>query len=140
MAATRVYSTAAYWAAGTMAVLLSFSPKIGWLIKTIPAGVLGGVTVALYGLIGLIGVKIWIDNRVDFSKPVNQFSAAVAMIIGIADFQLHFGDIVFNGIALGTLAAVVVFHLMNAISRWRGTGSDDVDEVLVVESETVIVK
>ena len=134
MAATRVYSTAAYWVAGSMALLLSFSPKIGWLIKTIPAGVLGGVTVALYGLIGLIGVKIWIDNRVDFGKPVNQFSAAVAMIIGIADFQIHFGDVVLNGIALGTIAAVVVYHLMNVIAKARGTDSDESE---AVESQAV---
>jgi NCS2 family nucleobase:cation symporter-2 len=120
MAATRVYSTAAYWVAGIIAVLLSFSPKIGALINTIPAGVLGGVTVVLYGLIGLIGVKIWIDHRVDFSKPINQFPAAVALVIGIADFSVQFGSIVFNGIALGTIAAIVVYHVMALISRARG--------------------
>lgn len=120
MAATRVYSTAAYWVAGGFAVFLSFSPKIGALINSIPPGVLGGVTVALYGLIGLIGVKIWIDNKVDFSKPVNQFSAAVAMIIGIADFQLHIGDVVFNGIALGAISAIGIYHLMNWIANARG--------------------
>ncbi len=121
MAATRVYSTAAYWVAGIIAVLLSFSPKIGAVINTIPAGVLGGVTVVLYGLIGLIGVKIWIDYKVDFSKPINQFPAAVALIIGIADFSVQFGAIVFNGIALGTIAAIVVYHLMALVSRARGT-------------------
>ena len=120
MAATRVYSTAAYWVAGIIAVLLSFSPKIGAVINTIPAGVLGGVTVELYGLIGLIGVKIWIDYKVDFSKPINQFPAAVALIIGIADFSVQFGAIVFNGIALGTIAAIVVYHLMALVSKARG--------------------
>ena len=92
------------------------------------------MTVALYGLIGLIGVKIWIDNRVYFGKPVSQFSAAVAMIIGIADFQIHFGDVVFNGIALGTIAAVVVYHLMNVIAKARGTDSDESE---AVESQAV---
>ena len=120
MAATRVYSTAAYWVAGIIAVLLSFSPKIGAVINTIPAGVLGGVTVVLYGLIGLIGVKIWIDYKVDFSKPINQFPAAVALIIGIADFSVQFGAIVFNGIALGTIAAIVVYHVMSLVSKARG--------------------
>jgi uracil-xanthine permease len=75
MAATRVYSTAAYWVAGITAILLGLSPKVGAIINTIPPGVLGGVTTALYGLIGIIGVKIWLDNKVDFSKPVNQFTA-----------------------------------------------------------------
>lgn len=120
MAATRVYSTAAYWVAGTIAVLLSFSPKIGAVINTVPPGVLGGVTVVLYGLIGLIGVKIWIDHGVDFSKPINQFPAAVALIIGIADFSVQFGSIVFNGIALGTIAAIAVYHVMALVTKARG--------------------
>ncbi|UTX52635.1 uracil-xanthine permease family protein [Leucobacter aridicollis] len=124
MAATRVYSTAAYWVAGVIAMLLSFSPKVGALIFSVPAGVLGGVTVALYGLIGLIGVKIWIDNKVDFSKPINQFTAAIALIVGIADFSMQLGDVMFNGIALGTIAAVVVYHLMRLVARARGTATD----------------
>ncbi|GAA1316606.1 uracil-xanthine permease family protein [Leucobacter albus] len=124
MAATRVYSTAAYWVAGIIAMLLSFSPKVGALIFSVPAGVLGGVTVALYGLIGLIGVKIWIDNKVDFSKPINQFTAAIALIVGIADFSMQLGNVMFNGIALGTLAAVGVYHLMRLVARARGTAVD----------------
>ncbi|MDR5701084.1 uracil-xanthine permease family protein [Agromyces aerolatus] len=124
MAATRVYSTAAYWVAGIIAVLLGLSPKFGALINTIPPGVLGGVTTALYGLIGIIGVKIWLDNRVDFTKPVNQFTAATALIIGIANFTFDAGaGIAFNGIALGTIAAIVIYHLMNGIARVRGTGA-----------------
>ena len=126
MAATRVYSTAAYWVAGIIAMLLGFSPKVGAVIFSVPAGVLAGVTVALYGLIGLIGVKIWIDNKVDFSKPINQFTAAVALIVGIADFSLVFGSesspIMLNGIALGTLAAILVYHLMAWATRVRGIG------------------
>ncbi|HEV7812179.1 MAG TPA: solute carrier family 23 protein [Leifsonia sp.] len=121
MAATKVYSTAAYWVAGAVAVLLGLSPKIGAVINTIPAGVLGGVTTALYGLIGIIGVKIWLDNKVDFSQPVNQFTAATALVVGIANFTLNIGQLTFNGIALGTIAAIVVYHLMRTVSRIRGT-------------------
>ncbi|WP_223695150.1 uracil-xanthine permease family protein [Leifsonia poae] len=121
MAATKVYSTAAYWVAGIVAVLLGLSPKIGAVINTIPAGVLGGVTTALYGLIGIIGVKIWLDNKVDFSKPVNQFTAATALVVGIADFTLNWGQLTFNGIALGTIAAIVVYHVMRTVARLRGT-------------------
>jgi NCS2 family nucleobase:cation symporter-2 len=121
MAATRVYSTAAYWVAGVVAILLALSPKVGAIISTIPAGVLGGVTTALYGLIGIIGVKIWLDNKVDFSRPTNQFTAATALIVGIADYTWNAGAVSFNGIALGTIAAIVVYHLMNAVARVRGT-------------------
>ena len=129
MAATRVYSTAAYAVAGIVAILLSLSPKFGALVNTIPSGVLGGVTVALYGLIGVIGVKIWIDNGVDFSRPVNQLTAAVALVIGIGDLTLDLspggGEVVVTGIALGTVAALVVFHSMSAIERARGVREHD---------------
>ena len=124
MAATKVYSTAAYWVAALVAILLGLSPKIGAAIDTIPAGVLGGVTTALYGLIGIIGVKIWIDNRVDFSRPVNQLTAAVALIIGITDLTFHTGQVTIGGIALGSIAAVVIYHLMRIIASWRGTDPD----------------
>ena len=68
MAATKVYSTAAYWVAGIFAMLLSFSPKFGELIATVPAGVLGGAATMLYGMIGVLGVKIWVQNKVNFSN------------------------------------------------------------------------
>jgi uracil-xanthine permease len=125
MAATRVYSTAAYWVAGAAAILLSLSPKIGAVFNTIPAGVLGGVTTALYGLIGIIGIKIWVDNRVDFSRPVNQYTGAVALVIAIAGFTLQWGEFQLGAIVLGAAAALLIYHLGNAIARWRKTGADD---------------
>ncbi|QDZ13473.1 uracil-xanthine permease family protein [Humibacter ginsenosidimutans] len=125
MAATKVYSTAAYWVAGIVAVLLGLSPKVGAVLNTIPAGVLGGATLALYGLIGVVGIKIWLDNKVDFSKPKNQFTAAVALVIGVGNLTWTIGSgktgIQLGGIVLGTVAAIVIYHLMNAIGRVRGT-------------------
>ncbi|GAA2107999.1 solute carrier family 23 protein [Microlunatus panaciterrae] len=121
MAATRVYSTAAYWVAGGFAILLGLSPKVGAVINTVPVGVIGGVTTVLYGLIGIIGVRIWLDNKVDFSRPANQITAATALIMGIADFTLKLGGLTFAGIALGSIAAIVVYHLMTGIGRLRGT-------------------
>lgn len=82
---------------------------------------LGGVTTALYGLIGIIGVRIWVENKVDFSRPVNQLTAGIALIMGIANFTIAIGDLAFSGIILGTVAAIVVFHLMSGITRLRGT-------------------
>ncbi|MDL9978138.1 uracil-xanthine permease family protein [Microbacterium sp. ASV49] len=125
MAATRVYSTAAYWVAGIVAILLALSPKIGALFNTIPQGVLGGATTALYGLIGIIGIKIWVDNRVDFSRPVNQYTGAVALVIAIANFTMAWGSFQLTGIVLGAAAALLIYHLGNAIARWRKTGADD---------------
>lgn len=121
MAATRVYSTLAYGIAGVGAILLSLSPKLGAVLSSVPAGVLGGAGVALYGMIGLLGARIWIENRVNFSDPTNLFIAAAAMVIGIADVTYVNGDYIFNGIVLSTLLAVVGYQVLNAIARRRGT-------------------
>ncbi len=71
MAATRIYSTAAYYVAALVAILFGFSPKFGAVISATPGGVLGGITVVLYGMIGLLGAKIWKENGVDFGNPIN---------------------------------------------------------------------
>lgn len=125
MAATKVYSTAAYWVAAIVALLLSFFPVFGAAIATVPPGVLGGAATVLYGMIGMLGVRIWVQNRVDFSHPVNLTTAAVAMIIGIADYTWDAFGIQFAGIALGTAATLVVFHGMRGIALWRGTAGGD---------------
>nr|WP_235435812.1 solute carrier family 23 protein [Mycobacterium sp. EPa45] len=123
MAATRVYSTAAYWVAGATAVLLALCPKVGATISAIPPGVLGGATIVLYGLVGVLGVRIWLTNHVDFSLPINQMTAAIALIIGIADFTWTIGNLTFTGIALGSIAALVIYHGMRALGVLRGRRS-----------------
>ncbi|ALE04255.1 nitrate reductase (plasmid) [Arthrobacter sp. ERGS1:01] len=124
MAATKVYSTAAYWVAACTALLLSFSPKFGAMIATVPVGVLGGAATLLYGMIGVLGVRIWVQNKVSFSNNINLTTAAVALIIGIADYTWTIGNLQFAGIALGTAAALVTYHGMSALARWRGTAED----------------
>ncbi|BDA64414.1 nitrate reductase [Actinomyces bowdenii] len=121
MAATRVYSTAAYVVAALTALGLSMLPKFGEIIATIPAGVLGGAATVLYGMIGMLGVRIWVQNRVDFSDPVNLNTAAVSMVVAIANYTLVTGSMTFEGIALGSAAAIGIYHLMRWISRVRGT-------------------
>lgn len=121
MAATRIYSTAAYWVAGIVAICLSLCPKIGATISAVPAGVLGGATIVLYGLVGILGVRIWLTNHVDFGLPINQMTAGIALIIGIADFTWHIGSLTFTGIALGSIAALAVFHGMRSLGYARGT-------------------
>jgi uracil-xanthine permease len=120
MAATRIYSTAAYWIAGLGAILLSLSPKFGAVLSATPAGVLGGVGVALYGMIGVLGAKIWIENKVDFGNSTNLFIAATVLIIGIADMTWKRGDYSFGGIINGTLVAVVGYQVLRALNKAAG--------------------
>jgi uracil-xanthine permease len=120
MAATRIYSTAAYWVAGVGAILLSLSPKFGAILSATPAGVLGGVGVALYGMIGVLGAKIWIENKVDFGNSTNLFIAATTLIIGIADMTWKRGDYSFGGIINGTLVAVIGYQVLRSLNKAAG--------------------
>jgi NCS2 family nucleobase:cation symporter-2 len=119
MAATRVYSTAAYWVAGVGAILLSLSPKFGAVLSATPAGALGGVAVALFGMIGLLGARIWIDAKVDFANSNNLIIAGSALIIGIADISWTRGQYTFTGIVNATLVAIVGYQVMDRLSKFR---------------------
>src|SRR5256884_4305951 len=90
MAATRIYSTAAYYVAAVVAVVFGLSPKFGALVSATPGGVLGGITVVLYGMIGLLGAKIWKENGVDFGNPINLVPVAAGIIIAIGNTTLKF--------------------------------------------------
>jgi uracil-xanthine permease len=115
MAATRVYSTAAYFVAAATAILLGLCPRFGALIGTIPAGVLGGATTVLYGMIAVLGARIWVEARVDFRDPVNLVTAAVAIIVGAANYTVHLGSYEFNGIALGSLGAILIYQILRKL-------------------------
>ncbi|MGI5168781.1 uracil-xanthine permease family protein [Spirillospora sp. CA-253888] len=120
MAATRVYSTAAYYVAAIVAVAFGLCPKFGALVAATPGGVLGGITVVLYGMIGLLGAKIWVENRVDFGDPVNLVPVAAALILAIGNVTLNItDDFPLQGIALGTIAVLLGYHALNAASRGR---------------------
>jgi uracil-xanthine permease len=117
MAATRIYSTAAYYVAALVAILFGFSPKFGAVISATPGGVLGGITVVLYGMIGLLGAKIWKENGVDFGNPVNLVPVAAGIIVAIGDTTLVITDnFQISGIAFGTIVTVVAFHLVRLIA------------------------
>jgi uracil-xanthine permease len=119
MAATRVYSTAAYWVAGIGAILLGLSPKFGAVLSATPVGALGGVAVALFGMIGILGARIWIESKVDFSNSNNLIVAASAIIIGISDISWTKGQYTFTGIVNATLVAVLGYQILNAVSKIR---------------------
>ena len=113
MAATRIYSTAVFFVAAVLAVLLGFSPKFGALIQAIPLPVMGGVSIVVFGLIAVAGAKIWVDNRVDFSQNKNLIVAAITLILGTGDFTLKFGDFALGGIGTATFGAIILYALLD---------------------------
>jgi xanthine/uracil permease len=132
MGATRVYSTAAYYVAALVAILLGLCPKFGAVVSATPGGVLGGITVVLYGMIGLVGAKIWVENRVDFGNPVNLVGLSAGLIAGIGGVTLTFtDDFELSGIALGTILVIVFFHMVNrGHSSGTHRGADEVTHAL----------
>ena len=113
MAATKIYSTAVFLVAALIAVLLGFSPKFGALIQAIPLPVMGGVSIVVFGLIAIAGCKIWVENKVDFSKNKNLIVAAITLILGTGDFTLKFGQFALGGIGTATFGAIILYALFN---------------------------
>jgi uracil-xanthine permease len=125
MAITRVFSTYAFAVAALAAILLGLCPKFGALILAIPNPVLGGISLILYGLITLMGVRIWIDAKVDFADPHNLVVAGASLIAatGLGVQGLTIAGINIAGISLGTLLAIVLHAGMSAGRRNRGPRS-----------------
>jgi uracil-xanthine permease len=123
MGYTRIYSTLAYLIAGAVAIALGLLPKFGAIISAIPLGVLGGATTVLFGMIAVLGARIWIEARVDFRDPVNLVTAAVALIVGTANYTLNWGDYEFAGITLGTIAAIAIYQVLRFFEPERPPGT-----------------
>ncbi len=113
MAVTRVYSTIVFVVAGLFAVFLGLSPKFGALIATIPSPVLTGASIVVFGLITIAGVKIWVDNRVDFSDNKNLMVGAITLILGTGNFGLIIGSFDLGGIGTATFMAILLNWLLN---------------------------
>ena len=112
MAVTRVFSTLVFVIAALVAIMLGFSPKFGALLRTIPEPVLGGLAVAVFGLIAAAMIRLWVDNKVDFSDPRNLFTVGITLIFGSGDFSFTIGSFAIGGIGTATLAALVMYQLL----------------------------
>jgi putative pyrimidine permease RutG len=111
MAVTKVYSTLLFVVAAIFAIVLGFSPKFGALIATIPGPVLGGLAVVVFGLITATGGRIWVQNRVDFSRARNLVTAAVTLTFGAGDLGIRLGGFTLGGIGTATFGAIVLYQL-----------------------------
>ena len=112
MAVTRIYSTVVFLIAAVVALLLGFCPKFGALIHTIPLGVLGGLTIVLFGLIAATGGRIWVQNRVDFSKSRNLVTVAFALTVGAGNFAINIGNFTLSAIGVATFGAIILYQIL----------------------------
>jgi uracil-xanthine permease len=117
MAVTKIYSTLVFVIAAGVAIVLGFSPKFGALIGTIPGPVLGGLSLVLFGLIAATGARIWVQNKVDFSRSRNLITVAIALTMGAGDLTLTFGGFSLGGIGTATFGAIIVYQLLRGRDR-----------------------
>ena len=71
MAVTKVYSVRVIAGAAVLSIICSFVGKLSALIQTIPGPVIGGISFLLYGMIGVSGIRVLVDARVDYARSRN---------------------------------------------------------------------
>lgn len=120
MAITGVYSTWVIGGAACFAILFSFIGKIAAIIHAIPTPVMGGVCILLFGFIAASGLRMLIEQHVDFTKSKNLILAAVTMISGLSGATLTLGPVQLKGMGLATVVAMglsllfLLFHTLHA--------------------------
>ncbi len=110
---TRIASTYVVAEASIIAILLGFLSPIMSLTLTIPACITGGVSLILYGFIAASGVKMLIEQKVDFNKTKNIFVASAILVAGIGGLCLNFGSVEITSIAVSMILGI----LLNCILR-----------------------
>jgi uracil permease len=108
MAITHVYSVWVIRGAALLAIAFSFIGKISSGISTIPTPVLGGITMLLYGVIAVQGFRMYVEQKVDFSKNRNMVLGAVTFVIGVSGAAISIGSVQLKGMAFAAVVGVAL--------------------------------
>ena len=120
LAITRVFSTWVIGGAACFAILLSCLGKLAALIQSIPAPVMGGVSMLLFGLIAASGIRILVEAKVDYNQPMNLLLTSIVMGIGVSTASITIGTVTLKGMALATIVAILLSLTFRCIARLRG--------------------
>ena len=120
LAITRVFSTWVIGGAACFAILLSCLGKLAALIQSIPAPVMGGVSMLLFGLIAASGIRILVEANVDYNQPMNLLLTSIVMGIGVSTASITIGTVTLKGMALATIVAIRLSITFRVIARLRG--------------------
>lgn len=118
MAITRVYSVWVIRGAAIIAMLLSVCGKFAAVIQTIPVPVMGGICVVLYGTIAAQGIRLLVEQCVNYSKNYNIMLSAVVFVIGVSGAKVTMGTVEMKGMALAAVVGVIlslIIYLLNRI-------------------------
>ena len=117
MAITGVYSVQVIGGAAVISIIMAFFGPLAAIIQTIPGNVIGGVTFLLYGMIGTSGIRLLVDQKVDYSKSSNLVLTSVIFIAGLSGLSLKFGAIQLQGMVLASVVAVVLSAFMTLLRK-----------------------
>ncbi|WP_404462175.1 solute carrier family 23 protein [Sutcliffiella horikoshii] len=108
LAITRVFSVFVIGGAAVIAITFGFIGKIAALISTVPSAVMGGVSILLFGIIASSGLRMLIDNKVDFNIKRNLIIAAVITVIGIGGAFIKVDSFQIPAMAMAAIIGVVL--------------------------------
>lgn len=117
MAITGVYSVQVIGAAAIISILMAFIGPLAALIQSIPGNVIGGVTFLLYGMIGSSGIRLLVDQKVDYSNSVNLILTSVIFIAGLSGLSIKFGSIHLSGMVLSSVVAVILSLFVHLLKK-----------------------
>jgi len=124
MAITRVYSVWIIRGAAVLAILFSCIGKVAAAISTIPTPVMGGITILLYGVIAVQGLRIFVEQKVDFSKNRNMVLGAVTFVVGVSGASINIGSVELKGMAFAAIAGVVLSLIFWGFSKMKLMNED----------------
>jgi len=119
MAITRVYSVWIIRGAAILAIMFSCLGKVAAAISTIPSPVMGGITMLLYGVIAVQGLRIFVEQKVDFSKNRNMVLGAVTFVVGVSGASISIGTVQLKGMAFAAIVGVVLSLIFWGFSKLK---------------------
>ena len=117
MAITKVYSVYVIAGAACISILMAFIGPLSALISSIPGNVIGGVTFLLYGMIGTSGIRLLVDQKVDYSQSKNLILTSVIFVTGLSGLKINFLGVSLSGMVLASVVAVVLSLLFYVFDR-----------------------
>ncbi len=119
---TRAYSVYIIGGAALTAIIFGFIGKVSAVISSIPSAVMGGISILLFGIIASSGLRMLVDNKVNFDEKRNLMIASVILVLGIGGAFLKLSDEVsLSGMALAAIVGV----LLNLILPGKEKASSD---------------
>lgn len=112
MVLNKIYSVYVIAGAAFIAVVMSFIGKVSALLSSIPAPVIGGISIALFGVIASSGLKILISNKVDFDNKKNLLIASVILVTGIGGLTLQINGLQITGVTFSTLLGILLYQIL----------------------------